>query len=165
MPTADRLLRLYPSAWRERYGDEFLATLGPDALRPQQVIDIVSGAIDAWLSPEVRRAIAGSSNEGAQAMLKAFVCGRAARVTPFDGVIAAGVILALAFAGTRLGAAALQQGWPTLSGLLMLVAFPGSFVISMPFWMLKGQPWKAQMAIVGGTLAVLVALRLSVATR
>jgi hypothetical protein len=31
-------------------------------------------------------------------------------------------------------------------------------MISMPFWMLKGQPWKAQVVIVGGTLALLVAI-------
>jgi hypothetical protein len=26
--TADRLLRLYPRAWRKQYGEEFLATIG-----------------------------------------------------------------------------------------------------------------------------------------
>lgn len=50
MPAAECLLRLYPRAWRERYGDELLALVGRGALRPQEVIDIVSGAIDAWLS-------------------------------------------------------------------------------------------------------------------
>ena len=50
MPSAERLLRLYPRAWRERFGEEFLETAGPGKLRFQQVIDIVSGAIDAWLS-------------------------------------------------------------------------------------------------------------------
>ncbi len=50
------LLGLYPRAWRDRYGEEFLATVGHDRLHPQQVIDIVSGAIDAWLSADVRRA-------------------------------------------------------------------------------------------------------------
>ena len=35
----EALLRLYPRAWRERYGEEFLATIGPEALGPQQVID------------------------------------------------------------------------------------------------------------------------------
>ncbi len=52
----ERLLRLYPRAWRERYGEEFLATVGHEALSLQQVIDIVSGVIDAWLSADVRRA-------------------------------------------------------------------------------------------------------------
>ena len=55
----ERLLRLYPRAWRERYGEEFLATVGHGALHVQQVIDIVAGAIDAWLSADVRRATRG----------------------------------------------------------------------------------------------------------
>lgn len=47
------LLRLYPTAWRERYGDEFAELL---AVRPPSVrdrFDIVAGAIDARLHPQV----------------------------------------------------------------------------------------------------------------
>lgn len=64
--TSDRLLRLYPRAWRERYGEEFVATVGKGRLHVQQVIDIVSGAIDAWLSAEVRNAtrVAGAAATG-----------------------------------------------------------------------------------------------------
>lgn len=50
-----RLLRLYPASWRERYGEEFVALL---ADRPPSVldsIDIVRGALDARLHPQVRR--------------------------------------------------------------------------------------------------------------
>jgi hypothetical protein len=43
----ENLLRLYPRAWRERYGEEFLATVGDGALGVQQTVDIVSAAIDA----------------------------------------------------------------------------------------------------------------------
>jgi len=32
------------------------------------------------------------------------------------------------------------------------------FVISMPFWLMRGTNWKAQTAIVGGTLAILVVI-------
>jgi uncharacterized oligopeptide transporter (OPT) family protein len=28
----------------------------------------------------------------------------------------------------------------------------------MPFWLMKGQPWKAQVAIVGGTTAFLIVI-------
>ncbi len=61
MTTAEGLLRLYPRAWRDRYGEEFLATVGDDALHVQQMIDIVMGAIDAWLSLDVRRAASSYS--------------------------------------------------------------------------------------------------------
>jgi hypothetical protein len=47
------LLRLYPRAWRERYGDEFAELLEarPPSLRDQ--LDIVLGAIDARMNPQL----------------------------------------------------------------------------------------------------------------
>jgi hypothetical protein len=51
---ADRLLRLYPRAWRDRYADELLAMVGDRPLQLPQIIDLVSGAIDAHLSSDVR---------------------------------------------------------------------------------------------------------------
>ncbi|HET7725956.1 MAG TPA: hypothetical protein VFK54_01400 [Candidatus Limnocylindrales bacterium] len=50
-----RLLRLYPASWRDRYGDELLDLL---AARPPSVldsIDIVRGALDARLHPQLLR--------------------------------------------------------------------------------------------------------------
>jgi len=46
-------VRLYPTAWRARYGPEFEALLveRPPAARDR--IDIVLGAVDARLSPQV----------------------------------------------------------------------------------------------------------------
>lgn len=55
-PTADPtpfLLRLYPAAWRTRYGDEFIELLAarPPSLRDR--LDIVTGAVDARLNPQL----------------------------------------------------------------------------------------------------------------
>jgi len=36
-----------------------------------------------------------------------------------------------------------------------------SLTVSMPFTFLKGQPWRAQVAIVGGTLAILALIGLA----
>ena len=49
------LLRLYPAPWRERYGDEFRELLAdrPPTLRDR--LDVVAGAIDARLHPQVGR--------------------------------------------------------------------------------------------------------------
>ena len=44
-----RLVHLYPSAWRERYGEEFEAFLEDCPLSPVQILDVVAGAIDARL--------------------------------------------------------------------------------------------------------------------
>jgi hypothetical protein len=59
--TAGQLLRLYPCAWRDSGRDEFLAMVGPDALLGRQVVDVVAGAIDAWLSPEARSTTQGGA--------------------------------------------------------------------------------------------------------
>jgi hypothetical protein len=48
-----RLVALYPRRWRDRYGDEFLALMAdrPPALRDR--LDIVRGALDARLDPQL----------------------------------------------------------------------------------------------------------------
>jgi len=74
--------------------------------------------------------------------LRAFICDReGSGVTPRDGLVGAAVMLATAWILKMLG--------------LNALAFPVSFTLSMPFWLMKGASWTAQVAIVGGTLALL----------
>jgi hypothetical protein len=47
------LLRLYPAAWRARYGAEFGAVLAGQRASPGLVLDVIAGAIDAHLHPQV----------------------------------------------------------------------------------------------------------------
>lgn len=162
MPGAERLLRLYPRAWRERYGEEFLATVGQGALSLQQVMDIVSGAIDAWLSADVRRAttaVRAAPSGGEPMKLKSMmICERTKlRYTKRDSLIGAGVMIGATLLFLLLGIAAQRDGWVATGEILKSLAFPGSLTLSMPFWLMKGQPWKAQAVILGGTLALLVA--------
>jgi len=46
------LVRLYPAAWRERYGEEFLALLADRSLSPSLLIDVLAGALDARIAPQ-----------------------------------------------------------------------------------------------------------------
>ena len=48
-----RLIGLYPQTWRDRYEDEFLALLAERPPDPLDSLDIVRGAIDARLHPQV----------------------------------------------------------------------------------------------------------------
>jgi hypothetical protein len=57
------LVRLYPRAWRERYGQEFLALLEELSASPRVVLDALFGAADAHLRPQVASRSAGE--EGA----------------------------------------------------------------------------------------------------
>src|SRR5262245_17554346 len=117
MPHAERLLRLYPPAWRARYGEEFLAMLGPEPLRAQQAFDIVMAALESWLSADVRRAArAGhvSTNGGETMTLQSLMaCGRAeSAVTRRDGVLGAGVMLGVTALMSLAGIMARRNGWP-----------------------------------------------------
>jgi hypothetical protein len=51
------LIRLYPRAWRDRYGEEFATLVESQAVRPGLVLDILAGAIDAHLAPQWRRGL------------------------------------------------------------------------------------------------------------
>lgn len=44
-----RLVRLYPAAWRERYGDEMEALLDERPLGPFDAVDLFLGALDGHL--------------------------------------------------------------------------------------------------------------------
>ncbi len=54
-----KLVYLYPRAWRARYGEEFLALLDEQAPTPRVVVDLILGAVDAHLRPQVSRADRG----------------------------------------------------------------------------------------------------------
>lgn len=50
------LIRLYPRDWRARYEDEFLSLLAERPPDARDRVDIIRGAIDARMRPQVRRA-------------------------------------------------------------------------------------------------------------
>jgi hypothetical protein len=45
------ILRSYPGWWRERYADEVEALLGSTPRKPGDRVDLLRGALDAWLHP------------------------------------------------------------------------------------------------------------------
>jgi hypothetical protein len=161
--TADRLLRFYPRPWRDRYGTEFLETVGPGALQAPQVIDIAMGAVDAWLSADVRRSAVGGSkvsDSGGRAMLTAMKgCDSKVRYTTGDLVLSAVVLMVgtavLAVLGVTIG----LIGHAMWGDILQRLAFPIAMVVSLPFGILKGQPRRAQAVVLGVTSAVIIGVR------
>ena len=57
----NRLLRLYPAAWRDRYGAEFEVLLADRPPGVRDRIDIVRGALDARLRPQLARSEDGNA--------------------------------------------------------------------------------------------------------
>ncbi|HKQ96677.1 MAG TPA: hypothetical protein VJV75_02260 [Candidatus Polarisedimenticolia bacterium] len=162
--TAATLVRLFPPAWRARYGEEFIATAGEEPLGARQIFDIVMVAIDAWLSPDVRNAtradrVAAPTSGGGPSMLKSMLaCSRtSSNMTVRDGFVGGGVLILSTALFSGVGILARRNGWPVVGEIMKSLAFTGPLMLSMPFWLMKGQPWKAQAAIIGVTLSILVA--------
>ena len=83
-----------------------------------------------------------------------FMCvDRRARYSMRDG-LTGGVVIILAaaiFAGLEL--VARRQGLVVTSQFLHIAATPAAVTLSMPFWVLKGQSRRVQLAVVAATLA------------
>lgn len=47
------LVRLYPARWRARYGEEFGAALASQRVSVGMLLDVIGGAVDAHLHPQV----------------------------------------------------------------------------------------------------------------
>ncbi len=66
------LLRLYPAAWRERYEEEFCALLDECPSNLSVIVDLLLGALDAHLSPQLdnrRTAPMGITPRGQTALM------------------------------------------------------------------------------------------------
>jgi hypothetical protein len=160
--TIHGLLRLFPRAWRDRYGDEFVDVVGQRPLSVQQAVDILMGAIDAWLSRSVRAGVRASaatvtSGGGVKMIqqLKMRCAGAQPRYTTRDGLISAGVLLLGSVLLSGAGILFSRQDYPVMGDVLKSLAFPVAMTISMPFAILKGQPKKAVIFTMVVTLGLL----------
>jgi len=90
------LLRLYPRAWRERYGDEFLAMLDGRRLTARESLDIVGSCVSEWS----RRPVVGPTVAAMGAGVIAELVGRFLRGAAFPPPF---VILALIVALVLMG--------------------------------------------------------------
>lgn len=156
--TGRQLLRLYPAAWRERYGDEFLEVAGDEPLDLQGVIDVVSGAIDARLSGRVRPAGVAVKGQTGGVMLRVLKNGcrtNGLRMSIRDSLLAGGIIIGVTLLAVAVSFQLREAGHGVVAETIMGLAMPFSLTATFPLTFMKGQPWRAQVVIVGGTLAML----------
>ena len=148
------LLRLYPKAWRDLYGNEFAAILATQRMSPRLLLDIIGGAVDARLQPQVR------TNKGdmmAMTLLKRCAAGPELSTRDQRNTAATMVTFSLLFGGLYVWAAYLYRGNDLVDALGIMV-FPASLVVAMPFTSLKGHSRVSQALIVGGLLAILAGI-------
>jgi hypothetical protein len=143
-------LKLYPRAWRERYGDELSAMVGDRPLSLRTSIDLIAGAIDARVlkertMPSILRRACLMPNEPQS-------------VT--DGLRGAAVLLAWTVVLTGVGIFAGKAGWKDTGDFFKGVSFPVSFAMMMHVIYLRRQSAAAKWIITGGTITFLVVISL-----
>lgn len=156
------LLMLYPPRWRRRYGDELRALLGSQPFSLGASIDLIAGAIDAWLEPQkipMQPAPAGGNEGGTMiaTMTKLACAGSGRPVTREDArkslaVNLGGTILLTALwmaLHIRLGDRADVDSFAALAFLI-------PYLISLRYTSLKGRSVATQTIFIGGTILVLV---------
>lgn len=155
------LVRLYPRAWRERYGAEMSAMLEQMSLTPAAVIDLVAGAVDARVAPHLLASRSNSSSEKEKAMLSSMMkrCAAGPALSVRDQWIGASVMLGscLLFSVAYVYAAHRYRG-NELVDAFGVMAFPAALLISMPFTYVKGHSRITQWIIVGVSLVILAAI-------
>ncbi len=66
------ILRLYPSAWRQRYQEEMQALLELHTITAATVLDLLFGALDAWLDPAHRTKEGSMSQKFPDTLINSF---------------------------------------------------------------------------------------------
>jgi hypothetical protein len=150
------LLHLYPRAWRERYGDELVALLEDRPPSPLDLVDLVRGAFDARLHPQLPGAQPATPERknpmsdrlpgfaaigGGLLFLSGVAMVGLAPLPTFDGYRETGlalpaILLGLPLIDVALIAAAVRRrggAWGRVDTWLAIIAV-GSTVVSMTGW-------------------------------
>lgn len=155
---ASALIRLYPRDWRRRYGSEMRALLESERLSLRMLADLLAGAIDARLDPQLPRAVPATTTKGDRKMARMMRCApagvsvqdqwRSAAWLVGGSIVLAGIAIVLQ---QQIGRNALTEG-------LLYAAFPASLMLSSECTYLKrySPASRRTMSIGGAALVILV---------
>ena len=156
-PFSAALIRLYPREWRQRYGREMRGLLEGRRLSMRTVADLIAGALDARLNPQVTSAQPGTT-EGAFNMSNVVRCNPQGLTTQ-DQLKSAAWLLGGAIILTGLSIVLrILAGPNALSESLLYSAFFASLMLSAEPTYLKcySTTCRRIMAIGGALLVVLI---------
>lgn len=158
------LIRLYPRAWRQRYGQEMRELLAAQKPTLRTFADLVAGAVDARLNPQGTPANRAGSKQGAGHMVKAFRCAPEG-VSMSDQWRSAAWLVGGSVVLMLIGVALkLQIGSNSLSEGLMYAAFPASLMLSSECTYLKRYSTAARTVMsVGGAVGMVLMMWAAVA--
>ena len=143
------LLKLYPRAWRDRYGDELQALLTDRPPKLRECVDLVRGAVDAHLSAAwlvFSRMVSGCCVGSYQPGLR-------------DGMRGAAAMVVGSFLMSVAASLFERCGWVDVSRSIQHLAFPVAMVLMSHVMYLRRQSLIAKLSITGGTLVILTLIR------
>jgi len=159
------LLQLYPARWRERYGEEFRAVLADQRASLGLFFDVLGGAVDAHLHPQILHSRAKpfkGDDTMTHAMLQRCAAG-GAKLSPDDRRIASRVTIfsALAMAVLYTVLTKIYREAPPVQALIYASAPALSIVYAQTAY-LRRRSWRTQAFILGGGLSGMYLFMLAV---
>jgi hypothetical protein len=162
------LLKLYPPRWRRRYGDEFIELMRTQSFSVGTVLDVMGGAVDAWLNPQVSTVRHSPDAKGESTMVARMMrlkcAGYGPAVTNSD--VRKGLVVTLG--GTLL--LTLIWVWSVREfdrNTYVMAISPLAYLIpqllGLRYTSWKGYSARTQMILIGGLIGVLTAILLATA--
>ena len=159
------LLRLYPAAWRERYGEEFGAVLASQRASVGLVVDVIGGTIDAHLYPQIRQSEARQTQRGDTMTLAMFQrCAVGGpKLTPSERRIASRLAIGTSFvmAMLYLLLTKIYREAPAVQAVIWSAILAPN-IINTQMAYLRKRSWLTHAIIVGGGILGLYAFMLAV---
>jgi len=157
------LLRLYPRAWRERYGAEVADVVASRPKSWQLAVDLLGGAVDAHLKPQafagrMEAETAGTSG-GKDMVTRLLKCESRSRIKMTRKEAWLGAALTIGSALVIAGIMLFDRG--PVGEAIGLTMFPGVLVVGLQPAYLRGHSTTAKIAVIGGTFLVLFLIGLT----
>jgi hypothetical protein len=157
------VLALYPPRWRRRYGTELRALIAAQPFSLHTIVDLIAGAIDAWLEPQrtpLQPAAAGEEGVTMNAtMLRLGCAGSNVRITRNDVRKSVAINLGGTLVLTAIWMALrVRLGDRTYLDAFIGMAFLIPYLFSMPYTSLKGRSLATQVIFIGGMILALTAI-------
>jgi len=159
------MIRLYPAAWQQRYGEEFAVALSHQRASMGLMVDVLGGAVDAWLHPrlykEIKQGEMTMTNQkenemnGTNALIKRCAAG-GPKLTSREQIIAgiwtamATLLISAAYVSLR----KIYHGIPAVEALGYM-AVPGMYLLFLQTAYLRKHSWGTQAATITGILGTL----------
>lgn len=160
------MLRLYPARWRQRYGEEFGTVLAGQRASPGLVLDVLAGAIDAHLHPQIQLSESQLTKGDTMTLAMLLRCSAGGpKLSPQDKKIARWVTIwsALAIAALAIGLTKTFRGAPAVLALIYWSAPALSLIYEQTAY-LRQRSWRTQALVLGGGLSAMYGFMLAVCT-